>query len=167
MKKVICLQFAQEGELAASGSPHADNVSASLLGGFTLVRSQSPLDIVKLHVPKGLIAAVFHPNISISTKNTRLILRKSVQMSLAVQQWGNVGGLIAGLYTEDFDLISRSMIDHIVEPARSILIPGFDEMKESALAAGALGFSISGAGPSVFALCQIRRRCQYTSKKRL
>lgn len=148
------LQFALQGELAASGSLHADNVSASLLGGFTLVRSQNPLDIVKLHVPKGLIAAVFHPNISISTKNTRLILRKSVQMSQAVQQWGNVGGLIAGLYTEDFDLISRSMVDHIVEPARSILIPGFDEMKESALEAGALGFSISGAGPSVFALCR-------------
>jgi len=148
------LQFAMQGELAASGSPHADNVSASLMGGFTLVRSQNPLDIVKLHVPKGLIAAVFHPNISISTKNTRLILRKSVQMSQAVQQWGNVGGLIAGFYTEDFDLISRSMTDHIVEPARSILIPGFDEMKESALEKGALGFSISGAGPSVFALCR-------------
>lgn len=148
------LQFAMQGELAASGSPHADNVSASLLGGFTLVRSQNPLDIVKLHVPDGLIAAVFHPNISISTKNTRLILRKSVQMSQAIQQWGNVGGLIAGFYTEDFDLISRSMTDHIVEPARSILIPGFDEMKESALEKGALGFSISGAGPSVFALCR-------------
>lgn len=147
------LPFALEGELAASGSPHADNVSASLLGGFTLVRSQNPLDIVKLHVPKDLIAAVFHPNISINTKNTRLILRKSVQMSQAIKQWGNVGGLIAGLYTEDYDLISRSMVDHIVEPARSILIPGFDEMKESALKAGALGLSISGAGPSVFALC--------------
>lgn len=153
-EKSDLLQFALQGELAASGSPHADNVSASLLGGFTLVRSQHPLDIVKLPVPKGLVAAVFHPNISISTKNTRLILRKSVQMSQAVQQWGNVGGLIAGLYTEDFDLISRSMVDHIVEPARSILIPGFDEMKESALELGALGFSISGAGPSVFALCR-------------
>ncbi len=148
------LPFALEGELAASGSPHADNVSASLLGGFTLVRSQNPLDVVKLHVPKGLITAVFHPHLSISTKNTRLILRKSVQMAQAVKQWGNVGGLIAGLYTEDFDLISRSMEDYIVEPARSILIPGFDEMKELALAAGALGFSISGAGPSVFALCR-------------
>lgn len=148
------LPFALEGELAASGSPHADNVSASLLGGFTLVRSQNPLDVVKLHVPKGLITAVFHPHLSISTKNTRLILRKSVQMAQAVKQWGNVGGLIAGLYTEDFDLISRSMEDYIVEPARSILIPGFDEMKELALTAGALGFSISGAGPSVFALCR-------------
>ena len=148
------LQFALEGELAASGSPHADNVSASLMGGFTLVRSQNPLDVVKLNVPKGLIAAVFHPNISISTKNTRLILRKSVQMSQAVRQWGNVGALVAGLYTEDFDLISRSMTDYIVEPARSILIPGFDEMKEAAIKAGALGFSISGAGPSVFALCR-------------
>lgn len=154
------LPFALEGELAASGSPHADNVSASLLGGFTLVRSQNPLDIVKLHVPKNLIAAVFHPNISINTKNTRLILRKSVQMSQAIRQWGNVGGLIAGLYTEDFDLISRSMEDYIVEPARSILIPGFDEMKESALKAGALGLSISGAGPSVFALCRSEKNAR-------
>ncbi|REL33408.1 homoserine kinase [Rhodohalobacter sp. SW132] len=152
--KMDLLNFALEGELAASGSPHADNVSASLLGGFTLIRSQNPLDVVQLHVPDGLVIAVFHPHLSISTKNTRLILRKSVQMSQAVKQWGNVGGLIAGLYTEDFDLISRSMEDHIVEPARSILIPGFDEMKEYALKAGALGFSISGAGPSVFALCR-------------
>lgn len=152
--KMELLPFALEGELAASGSPHADNVSASLLGGFTLVRSQHPLDVVKLHVPDGLITAVFHPHLSISTKNTRLILRKSVQMSQAIKQWGNVGGLIAGLYTEDFDLISRSMQDHIVEPARSILIPGFNDMKEEAMKAGALGFSISGAGPSVFALCR-------------
>lgn len=159
------LPFALEGELAASGSPHADNVSASLLGGFTLVRSQNPLDIVKLHVPKDLIAAVFHPNISINTKNTRLILRKSVQMSQAIKQWGNVGGLIAGLYTEDYDLISRSMVDHIVEPARSILIPGFDEMKESALKAGALGLSISGAGPSVFALCMSEENAREISKE--
>lgn len=148
------LQFALEGEMAASGSPHADNVSASLMGGFTLVRSQSPLDVIQLHVPKELVAAVFHPHISINTKNTRLILRKSVQMSSAVKQWGNVGGLIAGLYTEDYELISRSMEDHIVEAARSILIPGFEEMKECALENGALGFSISGAGPSVFALCR-------------
>lgn len=152
--KMELLPFALEGELAASGSPHADNVSASLFGGFTLVRSQNPLDIVKLHVPGGLIAAVFHPHLTISTKNTRLILRKSVQMSRAVKQWGNVGGFVAGLYTEDFGLISRSMEDHIVEPARSILIPGFNDMKEEALKAGALGFSISGAGPSVFALCR-------------
>lgn len=159
------LPFALEGELAASGSPHADNVSASLLGGFTLVRSQSPLDIVKLHVPKNLIASVFHPNISINTKNTRLILRKSVQMSQAIKQWGNVGGLIAGLYTEDYELISRSMEDHIVEPARSILIPGFDEMKETALNLGALGFSISGAGPSVFALCRSEENAREIGKE--
>ncbi len=153
-EKKDLLQFALEGEMAASGSPHADNISASLLGGFTLIRSQSPLDVVQLHVPKELVTAVFHPHISINTKNTRLILRKSVQMSSAVKQWGNVGGLIAGLYTEDYDLISRSMEDHIVEAARSILIPGFDEMKECAREKGALGFSISGAGPSVFALCR-------------
>lgn len=148
------LPFALEGELAASGSPHADNVSASLLGGLVLVRSQNPLDVISLNIPSELVAAVFHPHISINTKNTRLILRQSVQLKQAVQQWGNVGALVAGFYTEDYELISRSMQDIIVEPARSILIPGFDEIKKAALKAGALGFSISGAGPAVFALCR-------------
>jgi len=146
------LEFALEGELAASGSPHGDNISASLLGGIVLVRSHQPLDVISLNVPDKLVATVIHPHIEIKTKNTRLILRKSVQLAKAVEQWGNVGALVAGLYTEDYDLIGRSMKDVIIEPSRSILIPGFDEMKEEALKAGALGFSISGAGPSVFAL---------------
>lgn len=146
------LEFALEGELAASGSPHGDNISASLLGGIVLVRSHQPLDVISLNVPDKLVATVIHPHIEIKTKNTRLILRKSVQLSKAVEQWGNVGALVAGLYTEDYELIGRSMKDVIIEPSRSILIPGFDEMKEEALKAGALGFSISGAGPSVFAL---------------
>ena len=146
------LQFALEGELAASGSPHGDNISASLLGGFVLVRSHQPLDVIELNVPKELVVTVLHPHIEMKTKNTRLILRRSVQLSKAVTQWGNVGGLIAGLYREDYDLIGRSLHDEIVEPARAILIPGFDEMKETAMKTGALGFSISGAGSSVFAL---------------
>ena len=146
------LEFALEGELAASGSPHGDNISASLLGGIVLVRSHNPLDVIRLHVPDKLIATVIHPKIEINTKSTRMILRKSVPLTRAVEQWGNVGGLIAGLYREDYGLIGRSLHDGIVEPVRSILIPGFDEMKEAAMQNGALGFSISGAGPSVFAL---------------
>ncbi|MEX0995398.1 MAG: homoserine kinase [Balneolaceae bacterium] len=146
------LAFAVEGELAASGSPHADNVSASLLGGFILVRSNDPLDVISLETPEGLFCTIIHPKIEIPTKNTRLILRKEVPLSKAVSQWGNVGALVAGLYRKDFDLIGRSLSDAIIEPTRSFLIPGFEEMKQASLQAGALGFSISGAGPSVFAL---------------
>ncbi|MEX0769813.1 MAG: homoserine kinase [Balneolaceae bacterium] len=146
------LPFAVEGELAASGSPHADNVSASLLGGFILVRSNDPLDVISLETPEGLFCTIIHPKIEIPTKNTRLILRKQVPLAKAVSQWGNVGALVAGLYRKDFELIGRSLNDAIVEPTRSFLIPGFEEMKQASLDAGALGFSISGAGPSVFAL---------------
>lgn len=158
------LEFALEGELAASGSPHGDNISASLLGGIVLVRSHQPLDVISLNVPVQLVATVVHPHIEINTKNTRLILRKNVQLAKAVEQWGNVGALVAGLYTEDYELIGRSMKDVIIEPSRSILIPGFDEMKEEALKAGALGFSISGAGPSVFALSQSKKVAEDVGK---
>lgn len=146
------LPFVLQGELAASGSPHADNVAASLLGGFILVRSNDPLDVIPLDSPKELFCTVIHPKIEIATKNTRLILRKEVSLARAVAQWGNVGALVAGLYKNDLDLIGRSMEDGIVEPSRSFLIPGFDQMKVAAKSSGALGFSISGAGPSVFTL---------------
>lgn len=146
------LPFVLEGELAASGSPHADNVSAALLGGFILVRSNDPLDVISLDTPDQLYCTIIHPKIEIPTKNTRLILRKEVPLSKAIAQWGNVGALVAGLYRKDFDLIGRSLNDGIVEPTRSFLIPGFDEMKQASIDSGALGFSISGAGPSVFAL---------------
>lgn len=146
------LPFVVEGELAASGSTHADNVAASLLGGFILVRSNDPLDVIPLECPPGLYCTIIHPKIEIATKNTRLILRKEVPLAKAVAQWGNVGALVAGLYKNDHELIGRAMKDGIVEPTRSFLIPGFDKMKSVAFDNGALGFSISGAGPSVFTL---------------
>jgi homoserine kinase len=146
------LPFVIDGEHAASGSPHADNVAASLLGGFILVRSNDPLDVISLPVPKGLYCTVIHPRIEIATKQTRQILRKQVSLSKAVAQWGNVGAMVAGLYENDIELIGRSMQDVIVEPTRSFLIPGFQRMKSAVLESGAVGFSISGAGPSVFAL---------------
>lgn len=146
------LPFVVEGELAASGSTHADNVAASLLGGFILVRSNDPLDVIPLECPPGLYCTIIHPKIEIATKNTRLILRKEVPLAKAVAQWGNVGALVAGLYKNDLELIGRAMQDGIVEPTRSFLIPGFDRMKTVAFDKGALGFSISGAGPSVFTL---------------
>lgn len=146
------LPFVVDGELAASGSPHADNVAASLLGGFILVRSNQPLDIIPLPVPDSLFCTIIHPKIEIATRETRQILRKEVPLAKAVAQWGNVGALVAGLFRNDLELIGRSMEDVIVEPTRSFLIPGFKKMRETAIESGALGFSISGAGPSVFTL---------------
>lgn len=146
------LPFVLEGEMAASGTPHADNVAASLMGGFILVRSNDPLDVIALECPKELYCTIIHPRIEIATKNTRQLLRKEVPLSRAIAQWGNVGALVAGLYKDDPELIGRSMQDGIVEPTRAFLIPGFDRMKQVAMENGALGFSISGAGPSVFTL---------------
>lgn len=146
------VQFAMEGERLASGVAHADNVAPAIYGGFTLVRSYDPLDIIKIPTPNELVASVIHPQIEIKTSDSRKILKTNISLADGIKQWGNVGGLIAGLYTEDYDLIGRSLVDHIVEPIRSILIPGFDDVKKAALKAGALGCGISGSGPSIFAL---------------
>ena len=146
------VKFAMEGERLASGVAHADNVAPALFGGFTLVRSTDPLEVVKIHTPDLLYATVIHPQIEVKTADAREILKSTVLLKDAITQWANVGGLISGLYTEDYDLIGRSLHDTIVEPIRSILIPAFDAVKENALKAGALGCGISGSGPSIFAL---------------
>lgn len=146
------VKFAMEGERLACGSAHADNVAPSLLGGFVLIRSYDPLDIVKIPTPVNLYATIIHPQIEIKTKDARDLLRKQIYLRDAVIQWGNIAGLIAGLMQSDYDLIGRSMQDVIIEPIRSILIPGFSQAKAAALNAGALGFGISGSGPSLFAL---------------
>ena len=146
------VRFAMEGERLATGVAHADNVAPALFGGFTLVRSYQPLDIVRIHTPEELYATVIHPQIEVKTSDAREILKTTVPLKDAIKQWGNVGGLISGLYTEDYDLIGRSLEDHIIEPIRSILIPAFDAVKQSSLKAGALGCGISGSGPSIFAL---------------
>lgn len=146
------VEFAMQGEGAVSGKPHADNVAPSLLGGITLVRSYNPLDIVNLTYPEDLRIVVVHPQIEIKTSESKKMLRKEITMEKAIQQWGNVAGLVAGLAQKDYDLIGRSLEDVIVEPTRSILIPEFASLKTHAMEAGALGCSISGSGPSVFAL---------------
>ncbi|MDO9595656.1 MAG: homoserine kinase [Lutibacter sp.] len=146
------VRFAMEGERLASGVPHADNVAPALFGGFTLVRSYEPLDIINIHTPSELYVTVIHPQIEVKTSDAREILKTTVTLKNAIKQWGNVGGLISGLYTEDYDLIGRSLEDFIVEPIRSILIPAFDLLKLESVKAGALGCGISGSGPSVFAL---------------
>ncbi|MGX5857802.1 homoserine kinase [Dyadobacter jiangsuensis] len=146
------LPFAMEGERIASGSAHADNVGPSLLGGFVVIRSYNPLDIFTIPVPDDLYCTLVHPDIEINTKDARFILRNEVSLKNTIAQMGNVAGLVAGLMKADYDLISRSMVDVIIEPVRSILIPEFRDVKQAAISNGALGCSISGAGPSMFAL---------------
>jgi homoserine kinase len=148
------IQYAMEGECLASGSPHADNVAPVLLGGFTLVRSTKPLDVIKLPCPSELKAIVLHPKIELKTMHAREILKNNVPLKKAINQWGNLAAFISSLYTEDYDLMSRSLVDEIVEPMRSLLIPEFEEVKKAVMHAGALGFGISGSGPSVYALAK-------------
>ncbi|MDH7445604.1 homoserine kinase [Aquimarina sp. 2201CG14-23] len=146
------VEFAMEGEKLASGNAHADNVAPALLGGFTLVRSYEPLDVIKLHTPKDLVMTVIHPQIEVKTSDARSVIKQNVSLKKAIHQWGNLGGLVSGLFTEDYDLIGRSLEDVIIEPMRSILIPEFNTVKDAALDQGALGCGISGSGPSIFAL---------------
>lgn len=151
-KRSQLVQFAMEGERLASKVAHADNVAPALFGGFTLVRSYDPLDIIALPVPKELYATVLHPQIEIKTSDSRKILKTTISLQTGIKQWGNLGGFVAGLYTEDYELIGRSLVDYIVEPIRSILIPGFDLIKSESLQQGALGCGISGSGPSIYTL---------------
>ena len=146
------VQFAMEGERVASGSAHADNVAPSLLGGFTLIRSYDPLDVISLEYPDSLYASVVYPQIEIKTSDSKKIVKKEIPLHDVITQLGNVGGLVVGLATPDYNLISRSLKDVIAEPARSLLIPLFNEAKNIAMKGGALGSSISGSGPSIFAL---------------
>lgn len=146
--------FAMKGEVVASGSEHADNVAPCLLGGFTLVRGYNPLDVIRIDSPSEMYAVVLHPHIEVKTADARAVLQPMISLKSAITQWGNVGGLIAGLYTSDYELIGRSLEDVIVEPLRKHLIPNFDQVKNVALQNGALGSGISGAGPSIFALCK-------------
>ncbi|WP_421918930.1 homoserine kinase [Marinifilum sp.] len=145
------VEFAMIGEEVASGDIHADNVAPATLGGFCLIRGYNPLDVIHINPPKDLWCVVIHPQIEIKTKESRELLSPEVSLKKAIRQWGNVAGLMSGLYTSDYGLIGRSLEDHIVEPQRKVLIPEFDELKLSVMEAGALGCSISGSGPSVFA----------------
>ncbi len=147
-------KFAMFGEEVACGTPIADNVSAAIYGGFVLVRSYNPLEIIKLPVPSELRVIAIHPQIEVKTKDARDVLPKEIALKDAVTQWANVGGLISGLYTDNYNLISNSLVDIIVEPHRKKLIPFFDDVKNSAIKAGALGAGISGSGPTIFALCK-------------
>lgn len=145
------VRFAMNGEKLASGVKHADNIAPCIYGGVTLIRSIFPLDIISLSAPH-LFVTVVHPQIEVKTSDARQILRKEVLLKDAIKQWGNIAGLVAGFMKNDYDLISRSLEDVIIEPVRSILIPGFSEVKNKSREAGALGGGISGSGPSIFML---------------
>ena len=146
---VLC---AMEGENLASGGYHADNAAPAVMGGIILIRGYEPLDVVKISVPGNFYCSVVHPHIVVTTKEAREILPKEVPLHNAIRQWGNVGGLVAGLFTSDIGLVGRSMQDVVAEPYRKQFIPGFDELRKKVLDAGALAMNISGSGPSVFAL---------------
>jgi homoserine kinase len=151
--KAELVEFAMDGEIIASGARHADNVAPCIFGGFVLVRSTNPVDIVRLDFPT-MFATVIHPQIEIKTSEARKILPAQVPLKDAIRQWSNVGALVAGLQKGDYKLISRAMEDFIAEPVRKSLIPKFDEVKNKSLAAGALGGGISGSGPSIFMLSE-------------
>lgn len=145
------VRFAMFGEKVASGVKHADNIAPCIYGCITLIRSIFPLDIIALPAPDFFVTIV-HPQIEVRTSDARQILRKDVQLKDAIKQWGNIAGLVAGILKNDLALVGRSLEDVIIEPVRSILIPGFDEVKTKCKNAGALGGGISGSGPSIFML---------------
>jgi homoserine kinase len=163
LKKPELLRFALQGELFACGSMHADNAAPSLLGGGCLIRSYDPVDVIPIPVDDSLVWIVVHPHVVVLTKKSRAILPQRIPLRTAVRQWGNVAGLVLGLGSGDQNLIRRSVEDVIMEPLRSRLIPGFDEVKEAALRAGALGCSISGSGPSVFSIAPSMRAARLIS----
>jgi len=148
------LPFAMLGEQVADGAYHADNVAPCLMGGIILIRDNQEHDIIKLPSPEGLYACVIHPFISILTSESREILSENVSLEKVIKQTGNMGAFVASLYRADFDLLERCLEDHIIEPQRAKLIPHFYALKEIAMKRKAMGFSISGAGPSLYALCR-------------
>ncbi len=148
------LRCAIDGERAGSGAAHADNAAPALYGGIVLAMPGSRLHVVELPVPTELWAVVVHPHIEVQTQDARRVLGDEVPLAAAVTQWGNTAGFVAGLYTEDWDLIARSLMDVVAEPHRAPWVPGFPQAKAVALSTGALGCSLSGSGPSVFALCR-------------
>ncbi len=152
--KLEILNYAMEGEKIASKAIHADNVAPCLFGGFILIRSYNPIDLISLKPPKKLFCTIIHPQLEIKTSEARKILGKSILLKTGITHWGNVGALVAGILTEDINLIGRAVHDEIAEPKRAALIPGYFNIKTAALNAGAKGCNISGSGPAIFAFSE-------------
>jgi homoserine kinase len=153
LPRVELLRCALEGERMACGSAHADNAAPCLYGGFVLVRALEPLDVVELPVPPGLSCALVRPHVEVETRMARGVLGDTVPLKAMVRQCGDLGALVAGLFRGDLALIGRALEDHVAEPLRAALVPGFRQVQAAARGAGALGCSLSGSGPSIFALC--------------
>nr|WP_321247132.1 homoserine kinase [uncultured Psychroserpens sp.] len=162
--KTQLTNFAMKGEALASQCEHADNIAPAIFGGFTLVKSVAPLEVLQLPTPKDVFAVIIHPQIEIKTSESRAILPKQIALQDAITQWSNVGSLVHALHTNDYELLSRSLTDVVVEPHRSQLIPHFDSVKQTALDNGALGCGISGSGPSIFSLCYGNENAQKVAK---
>jgi homoserine kinase len=161
----VLLQCALVGESVAAGEAHPDNAAPSLLGGLVLVPSWEPLRAIELEVPRDLVAVHVHPHMEVETEKARRVLGDRVALSDATAQWGNTAALVAGLFREDWELIARSVEDRVAEPLRAPAVPGFPEVKEAALNAGALAASLSGSGPSLFALCRGRERAEEVGRR--
>jgi homoserine kinase len=157
------VQLAMNGEKLASGVKHADNIAPCIFGGISLIRAIHPLDIISIPAPD-LHVTVVHPQIEVRTSDARQILKQQVLLKDAIRQWGNIAGLVTGFMKNDYDLIGRSLEDVIIEPVRSILIPGFDEVKKNCKEAGALGGGISGSGPSIFMLSREEKTAREVEK---
>jgi homoserine kinase len=149
--KLELLKYAMQGEAVASGSLHVDNISPSLFGGLVLTVGIDHPRVKQIPVPEGVRAVIVHPHMFLSTRQARAILKRSVELSDFVWQTANLAGFISGCYTSDLDMIRASLEDVVIEPQRQALIPGFQEVRLAAMEAGALGCSISGAGPALFA----------------
>lgn len=160
----VLFDCAMQAEIAGCGAAHPDNVAPALYGGFVLARAgalpDGRSDIIRLPVPEGLSCAVLHPHFEVETGIARALIGDTVPLEAAVRQWGNLGGLVAGLFLNDLPLIARTLEDHVAEPRRAHLVPGCDQVKHAAVAAGALGCSLSGSGPSMFALCATLDRAE-------
>lgn len=152
--KTRLIEFAMKGEAVASHVEHADNIAPAILGGFILVRSTHPLEVLQLPTPSDLYAVIVHPQIEIKTAESRALLPKQILLSEAITQWSNVGSLVHALHSSDYELLGQSLKDVIIEPRRSKGIPNFDALKKISLESSALGCTISGSGPSVFSLCR-------------
>jgi homoserine kinase len=147
------LKYAMQGEAIASGSVHVDNIAPSLFGGLVLTVGIDHPRVKQIPVPPAIRAVIVHPHMFLSTRQARAILKHSVEMADFVWQTANLAGFISGCYTNDLEMLRESFQDVVIEPQRSALIPGFTDVRRAALAAGALGCSISGAGPTTFAWC--------------
>lgn len=158
------IPFAMAGEKIASGAAHADNAAPCMLGGIVLVRSYNPFEVISLPAPAKLYVVVVHPDVEVLTKNSRAVLPEKIPMKDGIAQWSNTAALVSGLYADDYGLIGRSVSDHVAEPYRAKLIPCFAEVKAAAMQHGALGCSISGSGPSIFAFCEGKKSAETVAK---